>query len=142
MFKCLTVIDVAERIEQAAQTLRKMPPVKVNGFKSFWPEIVYSSHEAYGWEQARFSRSVPTAKQISEMDEAFVWLTWVEKNEAQIVWARSQGGHAGRWKSIQRMFDTYRCIRSLQNDYKLAIVKITTLANAETIKMRTRNKCA
>lgn len=101
MGKKLTVTDVATRLEQAANTLRKMPAVKVQGYCSFWPDILHSPAEAYGWEPVSHIRLMATSKQISEMDEALHWLLWLTPENAKIVFLRS---NRVRWKVLGYIF--------------------------------------
>jgi hypothetical protein len=93
----MTPTEVENRFEEAAATLRRLPGIRVPGYFSTWPPIVRSIHEAFGWEPARFARIPPTAAAISQMEETFTWLTWLEPDDARIVWLRAEGV---RWKPI------------------------------------------
>ena len=62
-----TAEDVADHFEEAFRTLRKLPPVKVQGYFNTWPDIVRTSREIAAAEgqtrigsgsMARISRSV------------------------------------------------------------------------------------
>jgi hypothetical protein len=119
-----SVTDVADRLEQAAHTLRRLPPVKVQGFKSNWPEVLRDVHEAYGWDGARVRLGPPTARQITEMDEALRWLMWLERYEVRLVWLRAS---CVRWKVIERRLGFSRA--KLCADWKQSIIKITLFLN-------------
>lgn len=95
--KKLTATDIEERFEEAARTLRRLPDYKPRAMKSAWPEVVQSIHTAYGYDPARAPRIAPSPKAISEMEETFDWLLWLEPDDARIVWMRAEGI---RWRPI------------------------------------------
>jgi hypothetical protein len=73
MRQALTMTATADRLEEAAHTLR-LPKVTVQGFKSNWPPTVNEFHEAYGYNEAEVRLGPPSARHISEMDEALQWM--------------------------------------------------------------------
>jgi hypothetical protein len=93
----ITPSEVEDRFEEAARTLRRLPDVRVPGYFNTWPTIVRSVHEAFGWEPARSPRIPPTPEAISRMEETFTWLSWLDADDARIVWLRAEGV---RWKPI------------------------------------------
>lgn len=117
--KRITVSDVADRLEQAAHTMRRLPKVTVQGYFSAWPPIVREAMQAYGWEDAPLHVGPPSAKHISEMDEALRWLLWLERDEVRIVWLRACGI---RWKAMGRLLGW--SVRKLQYDWRVALFKI------------------
>jgi len=88
---------VAARLEEAADTLRRLPPVRVQGYASNWPPIVRDAHEAYGWDETRVRLGPPAPDAIDRMDEALVWLRWLEPDEVRLVWLRAE---RVRWKLV------------------------------------------
>jgi hypothetical protein len=70
----LTMSAIADRLEEAAHTLRRLPKVTVQGFKSNWPPTANEFHEAYGYNDAEVRLGPPSALHITEMDEALSWL--------------------------------------------------------------------
>lgn len=80
---------VEDRIEEAADTLRRLPEQKVQGFFGTWPPVVRDFWEAFGWEEARIRRGPPQPGAIDRMDEVMIWLTWLEADDARIVWLRA-----------------------------------------------------
>lgn len=80
---------VAVYLEEAADTLKRLPPVKVQGFFSTWPPVVQEFWEAFGWEETRVRRGPPSAKAIDQMDLTLDWLRWLEPEDAKLVWERS-----------------------------------------------------
>ena len=88
---------VEERMEEAADTLRRLPETKVRGFFSTWPAIVRDYWEAYGWHEIRYRPAPPAPAAIDRMDAAMVWLGWLPADDARLVWARACGLP---WKAI------------------------------------------
>jgi hypothetical protein len=50
---------VADRLEEAAQTLRRLPSVRVRGYVSSWPPIIRDFWEAYGRHEAEVRLGSP-----------------------------------------------------------------------------------
>lgn len=88
---------IEERFEEAADTLRRLPEDRVQGYFSTWPSIVRDTREAYGWDDVRVRMPPPAPDAIDRMDETFTWLPWLEPDDARLVWARAKGT---RWKEI------------------------------------------
>lgn len=122
--------DIAERIEEAAQTMRRLPrergPYR-NG--CFWPEVVHDFWESYGNEPDKMRPSVPSASAISRMQEVCTWLQWLEPAQASLVWARASGVY---WRKLEIAFTLNRS--RLHREYKFAIYIIH--ASIETGKPR------
>ncbi|NOX40133.1 MAG: helix-turn-helix domain-containing protein [Alphaproteobacteria bacterium] len=91
--------DVAERMESAALTLRRLPNPPGSGPKGYgrsWPEYAQDPRHAYGYNEARM-RVWPSPGDISAMEECFEWLQLVSPENAKIVWMRAEGRH---WREI------------------------------------------
>ncbi len=114
-----TAAEVADRLEQAAHTLRRLPKVTVRGYFGTWPPIMQEALYAYGWEEARLRPGPPSAIHISEMDETLRWFLWLESHETTLVWLRACGV---RWKTISRLSGW--SVRKMQYDWRVALVKI------------------
>lgn len=71
------MVAIADRLEQAAHTLRRLPKVTGHGIKSNWPPTVNEFHEAYCYNDAEIRLGPPTARHITEMDEALSWLLFL-----------------------------------------------------------------
>lgn len=92
--------DIEDRLEEAAATLRRLPNPPgsgARGYGSSWPETVRSAHTAYGYDRAQM-RVVPSARDISRMEEAIAWLGLVsDADDRRILWMRAEGR---RWRSV------------------------------------------
>jgi hypothetical protein len=100
----LTMVTIADRLEEAAYTLRRLPKATVQGFKSNWPPTVNEFHEAYGYNDATVRLGPPSAKHITEMDEALRWMLLLNEDPEytrKLVWLRA---NRVRWKRIQARF--------------------------------------
>ncbi|MBI4968201.1 MAG: hypothetical protein HZC25_08805 [Rhodospirillales bacterium] len=84
-----TATMVEERLEEASDTLRRLPEHRIQGFFSTWPPIVREFWEAFGREAPRIRRGPPSPGAITRMDEAMAWLGWLEPEDAKLLWARA-----------------------------------------------------
>lgn len=120
----MSLTDVADRVEQAAHTLRRLPKVTVQGFFGTWPPIVREAMEAYGWDEAHIHPGPPCPRHITEMDETLLWLMWLEREEVKLVWLRANGV---RWKRLG--LELGWSVRKLQYDWRVALMKIVHRLN-------------
>lgn len=84
---------VAERIEEAATTLRRL---NVSGLKpkvygSSWPDVIHEFSEAYGYNDLVVRLGPPSAEAITLMDQTMEWLHWLEVEQVQVVWLYAEG---------------------------------------------------
>ena len=117
-----TVTDVADRFEEAVQTMHRLPSVRVQGYFNAWPDIVRTVWEkmaAKTEDRGRLPPPPPDA--ISRMDETFRWLVWLEVEERKLVWMRAEGV---RWKQICWRFGVSRT--TAWRDWHFAMVKISS----------------
>ncbi len=119
-----TADDVADHFEEAFRTLRKLPPVKVQGYFTTWPAIVRTSREIAAMEPQPM-RVWPSAAAITRLEQTFDWVLWIEEDERKLVWARA----ARRpWKQISV---EHACDRTTAwRRWQLALTKIATRLNA------------
>lgn len=81
--------QVADRFHEAAVTARRLPPAKVQGHASYWPDIQRQSWEGYADERIvlRFAAS-PGA--IDRFGETVRWLRWLDEEQRRLIWLRAQ----------------------------------------------------
>ena len=80
----------AEWFEDAVRTMRRLPPVKVQGYHSAWPPIIYSEAEKMHMDKKPM-RIKPTAFDISRMELAIDWLNWIDNpDERKLIWERAK----------------------------------------------------
>lgn len=71
------VADLADRLEDAARTLRRVPSAKNSRpaeMRSNWPDYVRDTNEAYGYQAARGGAIKASAAEIARMDEVLGWI--------------------------------------------------------------------
>ena len=118
----LTASEIADRMEDAARTLRRLPDPPGSGPKGYgrsWPEYVQEARHAYGYHQARM-RVWPSPRDIAQMEECFDWLRLVEPEDARIIWMRAEGR---RWREV---CVTAGCVR--QTAWRRWVAALATIA--------------
>ncbi|MBN66022.1 MAG: RNA polymerase subunit sigma [Rickettsiales bacterium] len=86
-----TVTDVADRFEEAAQTLRRMPPVKVQGYFNVYPDVIRTSIELMQADVLPMRLGPPSAEAISRMEETIQWIFYLDdEEERRLVWLRAE----------------------------------------------------
>lgn len=92
-----TPVMVEERLEEAADVMKRLPPVTVQGYYSLWPSYIYEFADLVGQAPSEMRLPPPSAAAITRMDETIEWLNWLEPNDARIVWMRAE---RRQWKAI------------------------------------------
>ena len=121
------VIDIVERFEEAIYTLKRLPPVRVQGFFSTWPPIVRTTMEELQAERLPFRLGPPSADAISRMEETIQWIFLLDdEDERRLVWLR-----AARvpWKPIYRRLGCGRTTAHYR--YRVALMKIVMRLNSK-----------
>ena len=74
---------VAQRVESAMETLKKLPLSWPRGPNCAWPDFIRSYWDEYNPESdnATPPRLPPSARAITEMDETIIWLRWLSATE-------------------------------------------------------------
>ncbi len=88
---------VAARLDEAAETLRRLPMSGPQQYQSSWPPIIQEFWEAYGWNEMKVRLGPPLPDDISRMDECMEWLQWLNRDQLQLVWAKAE---KFSWKMI------------------------------------------
>ncbi len=68
--------EIEERIEEAVETLKRIPVPDIQRSVTRWPDFVHDAHEAYGYGEFRPPRSPAAPDAISRLDETLNWLRW------------------------------------------------------------------
>jgi hypothetical protein len=79
---------VASVFEEAVATLRKLPPARVAGYVTTWPEVVRSEEEIADMTPDPL-RVRPTPEAISRLDLTFDWMGWLTVPERKLVWLKA-----------------------------------------------------
>lgn len=120
-----TAEAVAEHFEEAMRTLRKLPPVKLPGYFTTWPQIVRTRQEIAAMEPVPM-RGWPSAAAITRLEQTTDWILWVDEDERRLVWSR-----AARvpWKLICVELGCDRT--TAWRRWQLALTKIASRLNAD-----------
>ncbi|QXP89181.1 DUF6362 family protein [Methylococcus capsulatus] len=95
-----SVDDVAERFREAAQTARRLPPVRVQGYFNTWPAILRQPWETYSGGDVLY-RFPPDPATIDRMEETMRWVLWLTEDQRHLVWMRAE---EREWREICRRF--------------------------------------
>ncbi len=87
---------VADQLEEALKTLRKLPPVVVQGYFNVWPTIKYTEMEILQQEKLPLKLQART-EEITRLEETFCWMACLDIEERRLVWKRAANV---RWKAI------------------------------------------
>ncbi len=119
-----TAEDVADHFEEAFRTLRKLPPVKVQGYFNAWPQVIRTEREILAMEPEPM-RVWPSAAAISRLEQTFDWVLWLGESERRLIWWRAA---RRTWTQITHQLCVERSTAWRQ--HKLALTKIAARLNA------------
>jgi hypothetical protein len=110
---------VEERLAEAASVMRRLPAVRVPGYFNTWPRTVVEFADRVGQEPERMRLPPPSSAAITRMEQAVLWLRWLEVDDAKLVWARSGGTP---WKAITWRFGIARATAHRRWQYGLSVI--------------------
>ena len=113
-----TMGRVQERLESAADVFAQLPGVKPQGYFNAWPEYFHGFADQVG-QEPQMARPRPSPRQITEAEEALLWLRWLEKDDARIVWLRA---NRKPWKKITWEIGLSRPAANRHWQYGLAVI--------------------
>lgn len=113
-----TTAQVQDRLELAAGVMRQMPGVMPQGFFNAWPEYFHSFADKVG-QEPQMRRPRPSPRQITQAEEAMLWLRWLEKDDARLVWLRANGTP---WKPICWELGISRATANRRWQYGIAVI--------------------
>jgi len=112
--------QVIARLKEAMSTIRRLPPVKVQGYFNAWPDMVYSEIEIMRMDR-KPKKLAASPDAIARMEEAVSWVNLLKKaDERQMVWMRANGVP---WNEICKKLAISRVTASKR--YRNALRKIT-----------------
>lgn len=118
---------VATRFEDAIYTMKRLPPVRVQGYFSAWPAIVRTVAEQLAEDRLPLRLGPPSAEAISRMEETIQWIFFLDdETERRLIWLR-----AARvpWRLICPRVG-YKRTTAWQK-WVIALMKITVRLNAK-----------
>ncbi len=94
-----TTEDVAARFAEAAETGRRLPRVKVQGYFNVWPAFAREVWESSPDDDHVYRPLPPTPQAIERMMETMRWVQWLEEEQRHLIWMRAK---QREWKDICR----------------------------------------
>jgi len=106
----MTPEQVAIELERACRTLRRMrfprhgaPPTVERALGAHLPEPVPDRFTAYGAEEVRQTRVLPTADDLDHFDQVWPWLFHAPLRDRGLVYVRLAYGMG--WRKVGRICD-------------------------------------
>lgn len=112
-------------MEEAAKVMRSLPPVRVQGYFSVWPEPISEEWILCGSQEPEEKRMRYTPRQISRMEHVMQWLLWAPVLERKIIWERS---NRVPWKVLEHRYQSSRT--TLWRHYSHGMMWIVAKLNA------------
>ena len=116
--------DVAARFVEAAETGRRLPPVRVQGYFNVWPTFVRENWEGFSDSDHEYRHLPPGPDAIDRMLETMRWMQWLEEEQRHLVWMRAR---QYEWQKIARRFGC--CTKTAQRHWQRAIRTVTSQLN-------------
>lgn len=113
-----TTAQVQDRLELAADVFAQLPTVKPTGYFNAWPEYLHTFADQVG-QEPEMKRPRPGPRQITEAEEAMLWLRWLEKDDARLVWLRA---NRTQWKPICWELGISRATANRRWHYGIAVI--------------------
>jgi hypothetical protein len=117
---------VEVHLEEAAKVMRSLPPVRVQGYFSVWPESVSDEWILSANQEPEERRLRYTPRQISKMEFVMEWLLWPPIVERKIIWERANGVP---WKVLEHRYQSSRT--TLWRNYSHGMMWIVAKLNAK-----------
>jgi len=114
-----TAKRVEDRLAEAADVMRRLPPVRVQGYFNTWPAIAHDFADRVGCEPQRLRRPPPSPDAITRAEATLLWLRWLEVEDARLVWMR---GERAPWRVICERFGFARSTANRRYAYALAVI--------------------
>lgn len=94
-----TVEDVIANLEAAAETARRLPPVRVQGHFNAWPTLIREPWEVMAADDPPEQHFPPSPEAVGQMLVVMRWMLWLDVGQRHLVWMRARGD---AWQFICR----------------------------------------
>ena len=122
---------VAARLEEAANTGRRLPPVRVQGYYTVWPVFVRQEWETLAADEKVYRPFPPSPKDIDRMLEVMRWVQWLEVEQRHLVWMRAK---RYGWREIGIRFAC--CTKTAQRHWQKAMQTLADHLNGHAQPQR------
>ena len=86
-----TTDAVAARFAEAAETARRLPPGRGQGYFNSWSMLAFQVPDRYPDPQHIGRPISPGPTDIDQMLEVMRWVQWLDPESRHIVWMRADG---------------------------------------------------
>lgn len=111
-----TIEEIKESFAFAAEVMRRMPPVKVQGYFCAWPKFCCDDEDFKCQSDVWLA---PLPEEVEAMEAILEWLKLTSVENRRIVWLRSCGMG---WKSMSHRYHKSRS--TLARQYRSALIEV------------------
>jgi len=122
----MDIDEVAARFAEAADTGRRLPPARVQGYFNVWPAFARDQWETLALEKPEYRCLPPSPAAIDRMLETMRWMLWLEVEQRHLLWMRAAQYD---WQEIARRFGC--CRTTAWRRWKIAINQVALQLNSE-----------
>jgi hypothetical protein len=122
----MDIDEVAARFAEAAETGRRLPPARVQGYFNVWPAFARDQWETLALEEPEYRCLPPSPAAIDRMLETMRWMLWLEVEQRHLLWMRAAQYD---WQEIARRFGC--CRTTAWRRWKIAINQVALQLNSE-----------
>lgn len=115
----MTINEIKESVAFAANIMRRLPAVKVQGYLCAWPKFCYDADDFPSQSNIWMT---PLPQEIETMEEILEWLKCISIDKRRIVWLRACGMG---WKKICSRMNKPRS--TLARDYHYALFEVQNM---------------
>lgn len=129
--------QVAERLEEAVDTLSRLPMPRPAGYRSAMPDVLREFGDVFGiaiaeggYRDMQIKPDPPDMDAVDRTIEVLHWLRQVPRRDARLLWARASKQNYW-WKLAGRF---RKCERTLKYRHKQALRDIADWLNSGGLK--------
>jgi hypothetical protein len=86
---CINPKTIMADLEDAADTMRRLPHVRGPRLAQCWLDYIYSKDDL-AEQQPKHRMLPPTPEALTKMDTCLDWLRWLEPDVAKMLWMRAE----------------------------------------------------
>jgi len=86
-----SLADIEARLDEAVDTLKRVPAPGLRRRVTRWPDFVRDSVEAYGYGEIHLALRPAAPDAIDRLEETLGWLRWLPREAQRILWSRANG---------------------------------------------------
>jgi hypothetical protein len=122
-------------LEEAADTMRRLPGPRVPAFHNSWPEVLQEAWAVDGFAEGPTRLGPATPRAVSQMEETLLWLRWLHTDDLRLVWLRA---NRCPWKVIAERFGINRSTAWRRWSYALVVIASRLGNHSNSAQRRSR----